>query len=366
MKTVKVNLKKNSYAILIGSNILPRAGAFIRRLNIGDYAYIITNAAIKNRYGAALDKTLRISGVNSKFKLIPDSEKSKSLNTAFSLIRDVAACEKKRQLFIVAFGGGVVGDLTGFVASIYKRGLPYVQIATTLLAQVDSAIGGKTGVNLAQGKNLAGAFYQPKLVLSDIATLKSLDLKQLRNGLAEVIKYAVINDAALLNYLEKKYKDILAMDEKALEFIVARCSHIKAEIVALDEKEEKGIRTILNFGHTIGHAIEVAAGYKGYSHGEAVALGMLVACGLSEITGLASGDTGVRIENLIKKAGLPVKINRVSIADIINAYYFDKKFIGAKNRFVLIEGIGKTKIVQDIPLSAIKKAISNRMGRNPS
>ncbi|HTZ11791.1 MAG TPA: 3-dehydroquinate synthase [Candidatus Margulisiibacteriota bacterium] len=357
MKSAKVNLKKRSYKILVGPGILKSCGKYIRSLNIGSDAFVITNAAIKKRYGGLLNDILEASGFSVRFKLIADSEKSKSLETASSVIRDIARYDRNRRLFIIALGGGVVGDLSGFVASIYKRGIPYVQIPTTLLAQVDSSIGGKTAVDLAQAKNLAGSFYQPRLVISDMELLKSLDKKQIRSGLSEVIKYALIRDRDLFRFLERNRKDVLALKNRALEYIVYTCSKIKAEIVSRDEREESGIRTTLNFGHTAGHAIEASGGYEGYNHGEAVALGMLVASRISVRIGLLKPQTERLIRGLIAKYGLPVFIRNIPLKKIINAHYHDKKFIGAKNRFVLLSGIGKTEIVTGVPLELIIEAI---------
>ena len=229
-----------------------------------------------------------------------------------------------------------------------------------MLAQVDSAIGGKTAVDLNQGKNLVGAFYQPHLVFSDVNILRSLDARQMRSGMAEVIKYAIIKDAGLFKYLEKNYKGILDLKSPALESIVMLSSKIKARIVQLDEREEKGIRTILNFGHTIGHAIEAAAGYGGYNHGEAIGLGMLVASDISRRLNLINIQTAQRIENLISAVGLPVKIKRASAAEIIKAHYHDKKFVGPMNKFVLIRGIGKPRVVKNIPLKIIRQALKMR------
>jgi 3-dehydroquinate synthase len=228
------------------------------------------------------------------------------------------------------------------------------------LAQVDSSIGGKTAVDLVEAKNLAGTFYQPRLVFSDINILKTLDLRQIKAGLAEVIKYGIIRDPRLFAYLEKRYEDVLALRPSALEYIVKRCSYIKAKIVQQDEKEEKGFRTILNFGHTLGHAIEAAGDYKRYNHGEAIALGMLLACNISRELGVLNNAVSQRIENLIKAVGLPTRIEKVSIRDIIEAHYRDKKFIGSKNKFVLIKGIGRTIIVENIPLKIIKEVLRNR------
>ncbi len=360
MKPIKVNLKERSYDIIIGSGILKSLGGYIKQLNIGETAYIITNNTIKNIYGGILDKLLTASGFNLKFKTIPDSEKSKSLKIVFSIIEDLAEYSKHKRVFIIAFGGGVIGDIAGFAASIYKRGIPYIQIPTTLLAQIDSSIGGKTAVDLKQGKNLVGAFYQPKLIYTDINFLNSLNLRQLRSGLSEIIKYAIIKDPLMFEYLEKNYTAILNKNMAALEFIISRSCKIKAEIVQCDEREEKDIRTILNFGHTIGHAIETAGGYKKYNHGEAIAIGMLTACEISLILELIDTALLKRIEELIKKIGLPVKIDTLSIEKIIEAHYLDKKFTGSENKFVLIEGIGKTRVEKNIPLKAIKEALKRR------
>lgn len=360
MHILKLNLKKSPYNIIIGSDILNHLGKYVCKLNIGCDAYVITNAFIKNKYGGLLNKILKESGFTVRFKVVPDTEKSKSIEVATLVIKDIMHYDKKRRIFIVAFGGGVIGDLAGFIASIYKRGVPYVQVPTTLLAQVDSSIGGKTAIDLSQGKNLVGAFYQPRIVFSDVNILRTLDKRQVQSGLAEVIKYGIIKDAGLFNYLEKSYQEILDLKLAALTFIVMRASQIKAKIVRQDEREEKGIRTILNFGHTIGHAIEAAARYKGYNHGEAVALGMLVASDISKKLNLINNATAQRIENLITAVGLPVKIEKASLGEIIKMHYHDKKFTGSQNKFVLVKSIGKTKVVRNIPLKIIRQALKMR------
>ena len=357
MKRIRLHLGSRSYPIIIGSRIAGRLGACVKRLAIGDSAYIISNARLHRRYGRALSDSFVRAGIAVKFRLVPDTEKSKSLATVTALIDAIARFEKKRRIFIVAFGGGVVGDLAGFVASIYKRGLPYIQVPTTLLAQVDSSIGGKTAVDLCYGKNLVGSFYQPRIVFSDTHFLGTLGTRQLGNGLAEIIKYAAIKDPRLFTYLERHYGALLKAQQPALEFTVSRCSAIKAKIVEQDEKEEKGIRTILNFGHTIGHAIEAAGGYKGYGHGEAIALGMLAACSIGTHMGLTDQKTSRRVKGLIEAAGLPAVIAGLPPKRILTAHYRDKKFIGTKNRFVLLSGIGKAEVVENIPLAMIKKAI---------
>ncbi len=361
MPTISVKLDRRSYNIIVGRKIMPSLGNQLKRLNLGDCAYIITNRWIKNKYADPLIKVLKKAGLTFKIKTITDSEKSKSITALSSVICDLAKFDLQKRTFIIALGGGVVGDLSGLAASIYKRGIAYIQIPTTLLAQVDSAIGGKTAIDLKEGKNLVGAFYQPRLVFSDVALLESLSPRQLRAGLAEVIKYGIISDQGLFGYLEREYADILRLKPAALEYIVKASSKIKANIVQRDEREERGLRTILNFGHTVGHAIEAASGFNKYTHGEAIALGMLVASGISQRLGLIDNVLKSRIENLIKLFGLPLEAEKVSLKSIINAYRRDKKFIGAKNKLVLLTGLGKPKIVENIPLALITREIKSRI-----
>lgn len=359
MVTVKVKLGNRSYPIIIGPGALGLLKPQSKKLDLGSSAYVVTNPFILARHGAKL--RLALKGYDMRVRCVADTEKSKSIATAAQLMQDISRFDRKKRVFVVAFGGGVIGDLAGFLASVYRRGIPYVQVPTTLLAQVDSAIGGKTGVDLPSAKNLVGAFYQPRLVLSDTLLLASLSRRQLQNGLAEVIKYAVIRDPAFFSYLEDACPRAVAAEPGVLRFIVSRCSAIKADIVSMDEREEKGIRTILNFGHTIGHALEAASGFTRYGHGEAVALGMLVAAGISSRLGLIKESVVRRIEGLILSAGLTTVIKGVAADRILNAHYHDKKFIGKKNRFVLIAGIGRARIVENVPLAVIREALSERV-----
>lgn len=361
MHIIKVNLKNRSYNIVVGAAILKHLSKFITKLDIGNDGYIITNTLIKKKYGTLLKRALAQSNLNAKFKVVPDTEKSKSMDIFSCVLMDLARFDKKRRVFIVAFGGGVVGDLAGFIASVYKRGIPYIQIPTTLLAQIDSSIGGKTAVDLSAGKNLVGTFYQPRLVFSDVKLLSTLDLRQTRAGLAEAIKYGIIKDRRLFNYIEKRHKDILALKRTALEFIVRRASSLKAKIIREDETDKLGKRLILNFGHTIGHAIEASCAYESYNHGEAIAIGIIIASDISRALELIDDSTFKRIENLISLVGLPIKLKKASLSNILNAYYYDKKFLGVKNRFVLIEGVGKTKIVENVSLEIIREAIKKRL-----
>jgi 3-dehydroquinate synthase len=354
----KVNLGKRSYPIMIGNGVLGQLGAYLKAVNLGTDAFIITNSFLKNKYGSGLSRVLSEKGIDYCFKLVPDSEKAKSIAIASGVIKDLAKFDQKKKVFIIAFGGGVVGDLAGFVASVYKRGINYIQVPTTLLAQVDSSIGGKTALDLDRGKNLVGAFYQPRLVFSDVAFLKSLNQEQFSCGMAEVIKYALIKDRKLFTLLERKSRQVIRRNPKLLQQIILSCSRIKADIVSHDEKETLGLRSILNFGHTIGHALEAAAGYRGYSHGQAVGLGMIAACRLSNELGLIDTATTLRVTELIKLYGLPVKIKHIPPSKILRAHYHDKKFSGKENKFILISAIGSARIVRNIKLDLIKAVIA--------
>ncbi|MFH1202295.1 MAG: 3-dehydroquinate synthase [Candidatus Omnitrophota bacterium] len=360
MKRIKISLGSRSYNILIGRGVLSRLGEYLKVLNIGEDAVIITNRTINNLYGFRLKRVLKESGFSTKIDEVPDSEESKSQKIALSLINRIANYDLRKRLFIIAFGGGVIGDLSGFIASIYKRGIPYIQIPTTLLAQVDSAIGGKTAIDLTGGKNLVGAFYQPRLVLSDIDFLSSLSRSQMVSGLAEVIKYAVIKDSVLFHYLKKEYKNILSFKKVPLEYTVYKCAQIKARIVEQDEKEIKGKRTILNYGHSIGHAIEAASGYKGYSHGQAIAIGMVIAAEISYKLNILDKKSFQEIKELIKALGLPTKAKSVSLSSMVKALYHDKKFIHGKNRFVLPKKIGEVIICEDIPTELIEETLRGK------
>ena len=360
MKKIKLNLGKRNYSILIGNRILKNLPGCIKKLNIGRDALIITNPKIKKIAGGELANSLKKGGISYRFECVPDSEKSKSQKIAFKLIDKVSKYAKGKRVFIIALGGGVIGDLSGFVASVYKRGIPYIQIPTTLLGQIDSSIGGKVAIDLDCGKNLVGAFYQPSLVLCDISLLKSLPKKQLRAGLAEAVKYGIIKDKLLFSYIEKNYSNILNLNNQNLEHIINKCAAIKAKIVSLDEKEKKGIRTILNYGHTIGHAIETAGRFKAYTHGEAIALGMLAAQRIAgKLKIFTNQKEEKRITDILANIGLPSKIKGLKLNSIIKAQSFDKKFIHGKNRFVLPKAIGRVIIKEGIPLKIIQKSVES-------
>ena len=358
MNKIRVGLKERTYSILMGSGILRDCGALVRKLCIGKDAVVITNARILKLYKRRLSDSLTRSGITVHFELIADSENAKTAGVAVNLIRKINLYDKRREIFIAAFGGGVVGDVAGFVAAVYKRGIPYIQIPTTLLAQVDSSIGGKTAVDIPAAKNIIGAFYQPRLVLSDASLLSSLSARHIKNGLAEVIKYGVIKDAHLFEFLEKNHKRVLARESSALEYIISRSGVIKARLVEEDELDRKGLRAILNYGHTIGHAIEAASHYSDkYNHGEAVAVGMIVAAEIAVVLKIMKAKDLVRIKGLINNCGLPADARGIDFSDIYESHLHDKKFVHGVNRFVLPAGIGRARVVEGVPDSVVKQAI---------
>ena len=361
---IPVNLKERSYDIFIGCRQLRLLGVLVKKLDIGNHALVITNSNIRKIYGSKISATFSQNDIKTTYLEVPDSEKAKSLKSLGATVKKAVGLDLKQRLFIVTLGGVVVGDLGGFMAAIYKRGVSYVQIPTSLLAQVDSAIGGKVAVDLPQGKNLLGAFYQPKMVFCDTSFLQTLGLRELKTGLAEVIKYGIIADKQLFEFLEHNYHKIFKLDPQALNYIILRSAGIKARVVSRDETEQKGLRTVLNYGHTIGHAIETACGYKtSYTHGEAVSIGMVCAAEIARRLNLCSLKTLGRIESIISIVGLPIHIKDVSMAKIMQAYQHDKKFIRGKNRFVLPLGIGRVEVHEAIPEALVKQVVAERIKR---
>jgi 3-dehydroquinate synthase len=358
MRIVPVPLGQRSYAIKVGGGLLPRLGVECARLKLGQRCAVITDANVGRHYVKATLKSLSASGFQPVLITVPAGEKSKCLAMVEKCYDELAAHRLERKSFIVALGGGVVGDLAGFVAATYLRGIPFVQVPTTLLAQVDSSVGGKTGVNLKAGKNLVGAFYQPQLVLCDLDTLKTLPKREFISGLAEVIKYGIIYDAILFAQIERYLPKLLQRDESTLRAVIARCCEIKADVVGQDETES-GLRAILNFGHTIGHAIENSSGYGKFLHGEAISIGQVAAAKLShQILGLPSGDAE-RVEKLFVRAGLPVtiKLNPNARKKLFAAMLLDKKVSGGEVKFVLAQKIGKVVWGQKVSTEAIEQVI---------
>jgi 3-dehydroquinate synthase len=344
MRTVTVALGKRSYPILVGPGLLSALGRLAAKLELGRRCAVISDLSVARLYAKPALASLRAAGFEPLLITVPPGETTKSLKMVQTCCDLLAHHRLERKSFIVALGGGVVGDLAGFVAAVYLRGIPFLQVPTTLLAQVDSSVGGKVGVNLKAGKNLVGAFYQPRLVLCDLRTLRSLPLRQFRAGLAEVIKYGIIYDARLFARLERDLPRLLRRDSAALADVVARCCQIKADVVRQDETDT-GLRAILNFGHTIGHAIENIAGYGKYLHGEAISIGQVAAAKLSAaITGLPPAQVA-RIEKLFLRAGLPVAVNLSGAARsrLFAAMQLDKKVIAGETQFVLARRIGRAQ-----------------------
>ena len=358
MRLVHVPLGNRSYVIKVGSGLLSRLGGECAALKLGQRCAVITDAKVGKHYAKAALKSLAASGFETVLVTVPAGEKSKRMAVVEQCHDQLAAHRLERKSFIVALGGGVVGDLAGFVAATYLRGIPFVQVPTTLLAQVDSSVGGKTGVNLKSGKNLVGAFYQPRLVLCDLDTFKTLPRREYVSGLAEVIKYGIICDAILFAQLERNLPKLLHRDPAMLSSVVARCCEIKADVVGHDETES-GLRAILNFGHTIGHAVENSSGYGKYLHGEAISIGQVAAAKLShKILGLRSGDVA-RIEKLFVQAGLPVtiKLNPERRKKLSTAMQLDKKVSSGEVKFVLAEKLGRVKFGCKVPSGLIEQVL---------
>src|SRR5512147_1202872 len=345
MHTVNVDLGDRSYDIEIGAD-LDRAGERLQGLGLGRKMAVVTNPTVKNLYGARLIDSLKSAGFLVMSIDVPDGEHSKSLDWANAIYTALLINGFDRKSALVALGGGVIGDLTGFAAATFMRGVPFIQTPTTLLAMVDSSVGGKTGVNHAMGKNMIGAFYQPKKVLMDLDVLRSLPQEEFLAGMAEVIKYGVIWDASFFEYLDRKREKILALNPDVLSQIIQRSCEIKAEVVSKDEREG-GLRAILNFGHTVGHAIETAENYT-MRHGEAVAIGMVYASKLAHTTGLCNASVPERVEKLIKSYGLPTSLSALSrkpsVTELMDTMRIDKKAEGGKVRFVLPKKIGEVVV----------------------
>jgi len=359
VRTVQVPLGNRSYQIKIAPKLLPRLGEECRRLKLGSRCAVITDAKVGPLFARKALTSLKRAGFEPVLITVPSGETAKSLANVQRCYDQLAAQRLERKSFIVALGGGVVGDLAGFVAATYLRGIPFVQVPTTLLSQVDSSVGGKTGVNLKAGKNLVGAFYQPRLVLCDLDTLKTLPPREFRAGLAEVIKYGIIYDAPLFARLERELPKLLRKQPSVLGPVIARCCAIKADVVGQDETES-GLRAILNFGHTIGHALEAISSYGQYLHGEAISIGQVAAARLSsELLGLPKDHTA-RITALFQRAGLPisVKLTAAQRRALFAAMRLDKKVSGGEVKFVLAERLGKVRWHQRVPEAAIQKILT--------
>jgi 3-dehydroquinate synthase len=347
MKKVQVELAHRSYDILIGTGILERVPEFLAERGARRRLFLVSNTHVFRLYGEALLQRLLSAGFEATQILIPDGEKHKNLQTVENIYTYLIAQGADRCSSLVALGGGVTGDIGGFVAATFHRGIPYVQIPTTLLAQVDSSVGGKTGVNHSLGKNLIGAFYQPNLVCVDLDTLASLPPRDFQSGLYEVVKYGLIVDREFFDYFESNLEAIKQRVPEVMERVISRCCELKAEVTSADERE-KDLRRILNFGHTFGHALEAAAKYENLLHGEAVGYGMIAATLLSREKGNIDQATADRIIDCIYRIGVLPRIDHFSHEAALQAMSRDKKRQGDCIHFVLLKGIGETEIRSDI------------------
>ncbi|MBI4284798.1 MAG: 3-dehydroquinate synthase [Chloroflexi bacterium] len=357
MRKIRVQPGSNSYDICVGAGILEQIGQLLREIGCQGKVVIITDTTVKGLYGVTLQDSLSAEGFSVSLLEIPPGEAQKSLETARQLYDDLSALYAERSTPVLALGGGVVGDLAGFVAATYLRGMPLVQIPTTLLAQVDSSIGGKVAVDHGRLKNMIGVFYQPRLVIADVGVLKTLDARELGNGLAEVIKYAVISDGGFFAYLENNLDRIKALDPAVLEEVVAKSAEVKARVVEKDERDT-GLRNILNYGHTTGHAIEAVSDFA-IAHGEAVAIGMVVAGEISHRLGMLSIGELERIARLISRAGLPARLPTLDVDKLIEAMKHDKKVSRGKVKLVLARAIGDVFVTDEVGLSLVEEVLRN-------
>tara|TARA_B110000977_G_scaffold140409_1_gene178263 strand:+ start:3235 stop:4326 length:1092 start_codon:yes stop_codon:yes gene_type:complete len=356
MENIRVDLGANSYDICIGSGLLRTGNMLLEKVQ-GRRVFVVSNQVVADHY---LDRVRQqLEGVDVDVHLMPDGEQFKTLQTLEAIIGDLLAKGHNRSTTIVALGGGVVGDTAGYAAATYQRGVPFIQVPTTLLSQVDSSVGGKTAVNHELGKNMIGAFYQPKGVYIDTDTLLTLPERELSAGLAEIIKHGVLADSEYFDLIEKDIGQLRQKDEGALISAIKGSCQIKASVVAEDERES-GKRALLNFGHTFAHAIETGMGYGQWLHGEAVGAGMVMAADLSARLGRCSLDDSQRIKALVKSAGLPIAgPAEVSTEAMLAFMAKDKKATDEGLRFVLIAGgIGKTDIVQDVPVSVLRQTLT--------
>ena len=352
MESVGVALGGRSYPIHIGTDLLGRAELYRPHLRGGGVA-VVTNPVVAPLYLGAVKSAI---GAATEI-IIPDGEQAKGWDGVEQVIDALLAARLGRDGLLVALGGGVVGDLAGFAAAVYQRGIDFIQVPTTLLAQVDSSVGGKTAINHARGKNMVGAFHQPRAVIADVATLDTLPTRELRAGLAEVIKHGLALDAPLVDWLEANVEKILQRDRGALAHAVRRSCELKAAIVAADERES-GARALLNFGHTFGHAIEAGTGYGAWLHGEAVSAGMVMAAELSCLCGMLLKSDVARVRRLLERAGLPVRGPALGAGRMLELMALDKKAAGGRMRFVMLEAIGKATLRQAPDPGTVEAAIT--------
>jgi 3-dehydroquinate synthase len=353
VQTIQVDLGSASYPITIGAGLLGNRELLDMQIP-GRDLLIVTNTTVAKLYLARLTGSFAQRRIAEC--ILPDGEQHKTLQTAGWVFDALVANKMNRDATVLALGGGVVGDIAGFAAASYQRGIGYVQMPTTLLGQVDSSVGGKTGVNHPGGKNLIGAFYQPLAVIADTDTLSTLPDRELKSGLAEVIKHGVVWDPLFFAWLERNIPQLLARDSEALTYAIGRSCEIKATVVGRDEREHN-LRAILNFGHTFGHAIEAATSYEQYLHGEAVALGMIIAADLSCRIGLVDAAVKERLRESIARAGLPTEAPRIGAARAYELMQMDKKVLGGTVRLVLLEKLGRAIVTEQYPKAALEATL---------
>jgi 3-dehydroquinate synthase len=356
MQTLKVELANRSYPIHIGRNLISDANLILPHLKRKHVA-IVTNTTVAPLYLDKLSQVLQAAGVTVIQIILPDGEAYKNTETLNTIYDVLLQNRCERSTTLIALGGGVIGDLTGYAAATYLRGVPFIQIPTTLLSQVDSSVGGKTGINHPLGKNMIGAFYQPQVVLADIDTLKTLPAREFSAGMAEVVKYGLIRDIQFFSWLEANIERLMVLDETAVSEAIYRSCQNKAEVVARDE-HENGERALLNLGHTFGHAIENAMGYGVWLHGEAVAAGTMLAADLSQRLGWLTDAEVRRIHALLTKAKLPLDAPRLGAAKYLDLMQMDKKVADGKIRLVLQQGIGKSVITSDYDAEKLKETLA--------
>ena len=364
MIRVPVTTPSRSYEVLIGSGLLARAGECLGSLLGNRRAFVVTVAPVRRRWAKVLVQSLTAAGVESTLLEMPDGERAKRLTTLEKLAEQLVKHGADRGVTLIALGGGVVGDVTGFLASIYMRGVEVIQVPTTVLAQVDAAIGGKTGVNLVSGKNLLGTFHQPRAVLVDPAVLGTLPPREYRAGLYESLKCGIIGDAGLFRLFEERHKEILARDPAVVEKVIADSVRLKASVVSADEREG-GLRQVLNLGHTIGHALEAETEYKVLLHGEAVAWGMVAATYIALSTGKLDSVTAGRIMNAVLALGELPRMN-IKTANVLKRLRSDKKTRQGIVHFILPREIGKVEITSDVGEAVVRAAVEDirKLARN--
>lgn len=356
MEELTVELGDRSYNIFIDSGMLDKLGERLKSFEFSRSIALITNPTVYGLYGKLVENSLKDANFNVCSIIIPDGEGYKNLLWVYHIYGELLKQRLDRTSALIALGGGVIGDITGFVASTYMRGISFIQVPTTLLSQVDSSVGGKTGVNHPLGKNMIGTFYQPRLVWMDIDTLKTLPKNEMIAGIAEVIKYGVIWDKEFFEFLKDNRDRILNLDKDALKFIIKHSCEIKAEVVSKDERES-GLRTILNYGHTIGHAIETATGYTRYLHGEAIAIGMNLEARLSSLLSFLDSRDADMIRSMLASYGLPTEVpSDISGDKLLSSMELDKKVLSGKMRFVLPEKIGAVK-VEGVSAEAVSEVL---------